>query len=110
MNNELVKQLLINGLRALVVWGLGAIATKYPPIANFINTWITNHGGMEVVLVSVVGVLLVWGQSTYTRMRQRLFAKQALRAEPGTTLATIDKQVKAAPLAAVVTADPNKIE
>lgn len=108
--NELIKQALVNILRVGVLWLLGVIAAKNPTIASFANSWITQHGGLDVVLLSVAGVILIWGQSLYTRMRMRLFAKQALRAEPGTTMANINKQIAAAPVSAVLTADPNKIE
>lgn len=107
--NEAIKQLLINVVRMGLVWLLGAIAAHYPAIYHFVNDWVTSNGGVAVLAVSIAGTLFLVLQSFYTRMRMRLFAKQALRAEPGTTLTNIDKQVAAAPISAIITADPTKI-
>ncbi|SRR6266404_5285363 len=109
MNQELVKQALTNFVRIALTALLGAIVAKYPGAGKWITDYIANHGGMVALAASVTGILFLYGQSLYTRMRMRLFAKQALRAEPGTTLAAIDKQVSAAPVAAVLTADPDKV-
>jgi hypothetical protein len=110
MNQELVKQAFTNLVRIGLAALLGAIATKYPGVGQWLTDYIVNHGGMVAFAGSIAGILFLYGQSLYTRMRMRLFAKQALRAEPGTTLATIDKQVAAAPVTAILTADPNKID
>jgi hypothetical protein len=106
---EILRQALTNLVRVGLVWLLGVIAAKYPTYAPYLNNWVGQQGGVIVIATSIAGTLAILIWSFYTRMRSRLFAKLALKAEPGTTLTNIDKQVSNAPVAAILTADPTKI-
>lgn len=107
--NEIIKQLLTNGVRVALVWLCGAVAAKNPTIGKYLTDFISEHGGVVALAASIAGVLFIYGQSYYTRMRSRLFAKVALQSPPGTPAAVVDNQIKEAPVTAVLTADPTKV-
>ncbi len=108
VNQELLKQAFTVLARTLIVWLLGATAAHSPALHDFIDSYVTNHGGLAVVAVSIGAALLISAQAIYTRMRARYFAKVALTAAPGTPLQAVDDKVKEASTVAILTADPTK--
>lgn len=93
-------------VRAIVLYAMGVLGSKYPAVYNSVNSLVHSLNGQEAVIASLAGAIAVCGWSLWAKLKDKLHLKIALDLPKGSNMADVKAAADTHSVTSVITNPP----